>query len=188
MSAAVQYPQRHAVTASEFLRMGAAGVFAPEARLELIEGEIVEMAPIGSLHAGTVADLTRLLVRLVGDAAIVWTQNPLLLDERSMPQPDLALLRPRVDRYKRSHPAPGDVLLLIEVSDTTLRFDVAAKMPLYARCGVAEAWVIDLNEQAIRVFREPGPGGYAASQVVTGTQTVECVALPQVCIAAHQVF
>lgn len=104
MSAVLEYPQRHPVSVEEYLRMGEGGVFAPDARLELIEGEIIEMAPIGSAHAGTVAILDRLMVRAAGDRAVVWVQNPLLVGESSMPQPDLALLKPRADSYTRSHP------------------------------------------------------------------------------------
>jgi Uma2 family endonuclease len=188
MSAVPHYPQRHPISVDEYLRMGEAGVFAPEARLELIEGEIIEMPPIGSPHAGTVALLDRLLARAAGDQAFVWVQNPLRLGERSMPQPDLALLKPRPDSYRRSHPTAADVLLAIEVSDTTARFDMETKLPLYARHGIRELWIVDLNEQAIRVYREPGAGGYATSLVVMGDQTVASSALPQVRLAACETF
>src|SRR3990167_2574362 len=104
MSAVLEYPQRHAVSTEEYLRMGEAGVFAPEARLELIEGEIIEMAPIGSRHSGTGMILNRLLNRAVGDLAVILVRGPLIVGDRSMPQPDLALLKPRADSYTRSHP------------------------------------------------------------------------------------
>ncbi len=111
MSAVLDHPKRHAVSAQEYLRMGEAGVFAPEARLELIDGEIVEMAPIGSAHAGAVKTLNRILGRLVGGKAIVSVQDPITLGERSVPQPDLALLKPRDDMYSHAHPTAADVLL-----------------------------------------------------------------------------
>jgi len=168
--------------------MGEAGVFAPEARLELIEGEIVEMAPIGSAHAGTVAILGRLLGRAAGDQAIVWVQNPLVIGERSVPQPDLALLEPRADSYTRSHPTPADVLLVVEVSDTTLAFDLGTKVPLYARAGIAEAWVVDLQARAVRVFRDPGSAGYRTSFTVSGAAKLGCAALPEVAIAVAALF
>jgi Uma2 family endonuclease len=188
MSAVVEYPQRHAISAEEYLRMGEAGVFAPEARLELIEGEIIEMAPIGSPHAGTVMILNRLLGRAAGDSAIVLVQSPLILGDRSVPQPDLALLRPRVDSYTRSHPSAADVLLVIEVADTTLAFDVETKIPLYARAGVVEAWVVDLQERALRVFRDPGASGYRTRFAASGDEKVAATLLPQVAVTASALF
>ncbi|MGQ0654756.1 MAG: Uma2 family endonuclease, partial [Betaproteobacteria bacterium] len=142
----------------------------------------------GSPHAGTVAALTRILGRLAGEAALLWVQNPLRLGERSMPQPDLALLTPRADSYRRSHPTAADVLLAIEVSDTTVRFDMETKLPLYARHGIPELWIVDLNEQAIRVYREPGADGYATSVAARGEETVASVELPEVQLAAREVF
>jgi Uma2 family endonuclease len=188
MSAVAEYPQRHAISAEEYLRMGDAGVFAPEARLELIEGEIIEMAPIGSPHAGTVAILGRLLDRAAGELALLWVQNPLVLGERSVPQPDLALLRPRADSYTRSHPAAADVLLVVEVADTTLAFDAGTKVPLYARAGIAEAWIVDLQARTLRVFRDPGASGYRTSFAVSGGEKVAAALLPQVAVTVSALF
>jgi len=167
--------------------MGETGVFAPEARLELIEGEIVEMAPIGSSHAGTVAILTRLLSRAAGDAAVVWVQNPVIIGERSVPQPDVALLKPRPDSYTRSHPLAADVLLVVEVSDATLAFDLGTKVPLYARAGIAETWVVDLQEHSLRVFRDPGASGYRTS-FAAREDKVNSAALPQVTVDLAALF
>ena len=188
MSAVLEYPQRHAISAEEYLRMGEGGVFAPEARLELIEGEIVEMAPIGSPHAGMVNTLIWLFSRAAGDQAVVAAQNPLIVGERSVPQPDMVLLSPRADRYSRSHPTTADVLLLVEVADTTLPFDLGTKIPLYARCGIAEAWVIDLNERTVRVFRDPGANGYRTSFTVKGDESVTALALPAVVLPVAALF
>jgi Uma2 family endonuclease len=188
MSAVLEYPQRHPISAEEYLRMGEAGVFASEARLELIEGEIVEMAPIGSRHAGTVALLTELFVRQAGGRATVWAQNPVIASERSVPQPDLALLEPRADKYFSGHPQPADVLLVVEVSDTTLRFDLSTKVPLYARAGIAEVWVVDLDKRAVRVFREPDPSGYRTSFTASGDEKVSARALPEVALAVSALF
>ena len=168
--------------------MGEGTVFAPDARLELIEGEIIEMAPIGPPHAGTVAILGRLLERAAGDAAVVWVQNPVHIGDRSMPQPDVVLLKPRADMYTRSHPLPADVLLLIEVSDTTLRFDVATKVPLYARAGVIEAWVVDIETSAIRVYRDPEASGYRSSFTVSSDERVTAVALPGIRLVVSDLF
>lgn len=188
MSAALHHPQRHPITVEEYLRMGEGNVFAPDARLELIEGEIIEMAPIGPPHAGTVAILGRLLERAAGDAAVVWVQNPIRIGDRSMPQPDVALLKPRADMYTRSHPIPADVLLLIEVSDTTLRFDVATKMPLYARAGIMEAWVVDVDSAAVQVFRDPDSAGYRTSFTAAGSERLSAGAMPEVVIRVSELF
>ena len=188
MSAILEYPQKHPISAEEYLRMGEAGVFAPEARLELIEGEILEMAPIGSPHAGYVRRLERLFFKSAADRASVSGQSPVVISQRSVPQPDLALLKPRPDDYIGSHPASSDVFLVAEVADTTLNFDLRVKVPLYARCGIVEAWVIDVNDRVVHVFREPGERGYRASFVANAGQAIECVALPGVVIDVGQIF
>jgi len=159
MSATKEYPQRHAISVDEYLRMGQAGVFAPDVRLELMEGEIVEMAPIGSAHAAVVRTLAELL-HPVGEQFILSVQDPLILGERSAPQPDLMLLKRREDRYYTAHPRVEDVLLLVEVADTTRDFDLTVKVPLYAQSGVAEVWVVDIVQRGMHVFREPAPRGY----------------------------
>ena len=156
MSAILEYPQKHPISAEEYLRMGEAGVFAPEARLELIEGDIVEMAPIHPPHAGLVRRLSRLFFQQVGSAALLSVQAPLVISEHSVPQPDLALLVPRSDDYMSAHPLASEVLLVVEISDATLNHDLRVKVPLYARCGIVEAWVVDVNDRVIHVFREPG--------------------------------
>jgi Uma2 family endonuclease len=188
MSAVLEYPQKHPISAEEYLRMGEAGVFAPEARLELIEGEIIEMAPIGPPHLSRVNKLNKLFVQRVGDRAIVSVQNSLVIAERSVPQPDVVLLAPREDEYSRSMPRASDVLLVVEVSDSTLKFDLRTKVPLYARCGIAEAWVVDVNDRVVHVFREPGEDGYRSSASLKAGQAVACAALPDVRIQIDQLF
>jgi Uma2 family endonuclease len=129
---------RHRLNVDDYYRMAAAGVLARDARVELIEGEIIDMAPIGSRHSGTVSLLARRLAAAIGESAIVATQSPLRLSQLSESQPDLLLLKPRADFYRQSHPEPADVLLLIEVCESSLRYDQQVKLPLYARHGVAE--------------------------------------------------
>jgi Uma2 family endonuclease len=165
MNAIHDHPRRHAITVDEYVRMGAANVFAPDARLELMEGEIVEMAPIGSAHAAVVNTLDALLGELA-PRAIVSVQHPLMLSERSAPQPDVMLLRPRADRYYNSHPVAADTLLVVEVADTTFEYDFKVKRALYARAGVAELWVVDINRREVHVFREP-ERGYSIHRVLT---------------------
>lgn len=188
MSAVPEYPQRHLVSAEEYLRMGEKGVFAPDARLELIDGEIIEMAPIGSPHSGRVNTLNRLFVQRAGDRAVVSVQHPAVIAKRSVPQPDLALLAPRADDYRDSHPTAAEILLAVEVSDTTLRFDLDKKVPLYARSGIPEVWVVDVNAAAVRVYREPTAGAYRVSFTASGEERVASLLVPQVWVALRELF
>lgn len=151
---------RYYFSVAEFERMGEAGVFTKDARLELIEGEIIEMSPIGSRHAACVNFLSRLLNRTIGDTVIVSTQNPIRLNDFSEPEPDIALLRLRADFYRDAHPTPADVLLIIEVADTTLAYDRQVKAPLYAKAGVAELWIVNLLEEQVELYAELADGAY----------------------------
>ncbi len=152
---------KHLITASEFTLMCEAGVFREDDRLELIEGEIIEMSPIGKRHAAAVRRLNNLLARgLSEDEALVDAQNPVVLGDISEPQPDLALLRPRPDFYSE-HPRPEDILLLIEVADTSLAYDREVKVPTCARHDVPEVWILDLNGATVEVYRQPTADGYA---------------------------
>ncbi len=105
-----------------------------------------------------------------------------------MPQPDLALLKPRADSYTRSHPTAADVLLVVEVADSTLPFDIGTTIPLYAGCGIAEAWVVDVQERAVRVFRDPSPSGYRTSFTLSGGESVTALVLPAVVAALPALF
>ena len=138
--------------------MSEAGILHEDDRVELLEGEIVEMAAIGTRHFTCVNNLTMLLARSVGDEAIVSVQNPVRLDEHNEPQLDLAVIRAR--NYVESLPTPEDVLFLIEVSDTTLAYDRNVKLPLYARSGIREVWILDLTNETIERYTEPSGDGY----------------------------
>lgn len=159
---------RHRITVAEYHRMVEAGVLSAEMHVELIEGEIVDVAPIGSAHAAVVDFLTRALSRAVADRAIVAVQRPIQLDQRSQPQPDLALLRPREDFFRNAHPQSPDILLLIEVSDTTLRYDCEIKLPLYARHFIPEVWLIDLPGKELHSYRDSSGSAYASTTIVRG--------------------
>lgn len=154
-------PRKHLISVDEYYRMAEVGLLAPDARVELIEGEIIDMVPIGTRHARAVTHLSRLLVLAVGERAIVRSQCPVRLGPRSEPEPDIALLAPRKDEYGRSHPGPSEVLLIIEVSDSTLEYDREVKLPLYARHGIPEAWIVDLHGGHLLIHRVPHSGGYA---------------------------
>ena len=156
----VRKPVRHLLTTHDFHKMGEAGIFGEDDRIELIEGELIDMAPIGSLHAGTVMRLTSLFTQALAGRAILSPQNPVLLADRTETQPDIAVLRNRTDFYRNSHPVPEDVLLIIEVADTTLSYDRDIKIPLYARHGIPEVWLIKLNARSLEVHRGPTKEGY----------------------------
>lgn len=150
-------PLKKLFTVTEYHSMAETGILSEEDRFELIEGEIYRMAPIGSRHAGCVNRLNHLLK---GAEAILAPQNPVVLNDLSEPQPDMALLRWRDDFYASSHPHPDDVLLLVEVADSSLGFDSGVKIPLYARRGIRELWLVDLTRNTVDVYRQPSPTGF----------------------------
>lgn len=171
---------RRLFTADEFHAMAEAGILHEDDRIELIEGELIEMAAIGTKHMTCVIELTRLLVPLVGDEARVSPQNPIRLGENLEPQPDLAILRAR--DYRNSLPGPEDVLLLIEVSDTTLRYDRETKLPLYARTGVREAWIMDLQNGMMERHTEPSESGYGLVRRVGRSESLSSEVLPNIAL------
>lgn len=139
----------------EYHRMAEAGVLRPTERVELIDGEVVRMASIGSRHAECVDRLNRLLVRGIEDRGTVRVQNPVRLSAHSEPKPDIALVRRLPEGYADRHPGPDDTLLIIEVADTTLQLDREVKIPFYARAGVPECWIVDLEADVVIVHRTP---------------------------------
>ncbi|MGH9068171.1 MAG: Uma2 family endonuclease [Acidimicrobiales bacterium] len=159
-------PVRYAFTVDEWHRMGEAGLFGEDARVELMDGEVVQMSPIGSRHFDCVNRLNRLLVLAVGERAVVSVQNPVRLGNYSEPQPDLALIRPR--DYSAEIAQPEDVLLLIEVADTTLAWDRDRKGPLYGRSGIPLTWIVDLKGQEVIVLQGSAPDGYLVQERVRG--------------------
>jgi Uma2 family endonuclease len=179
---------RHCFTVAEFERMGEAGIFAKDARLELIEGEIVEMSPIGSRHAACVKFLSRYLNRAIGDEALVSTQDPIQLDDYSEPQPDVALLRLRDDFYRHAHPTPDDVLLIIEVADTTLDYDRLVKVPLYARAGIREVWIVNLPAEQIEIYAEPAGDAYQIIKQLKRGEEARAHSIPRLVVSADNVL
>lgn len=144
-------PTPHLFTVKDYHRMAQADVFAPDERLELVDGKVLELAPIGSRHAACVKRLGRMFTLLLGERALVGIQDPVELSDVSEPQPDVALLRPRADFYAAAHPGASDVLLLVEVSESTAQYDRTTKLPLYLAAGVPEVWVVDLNAEVLHV-------------------------------------
>jgi Uma2 family endonuclease len=152
---------RHKVSVEDYHRMGDAGVFAPDSRVELILGEMFDMARIDSVHASVVSRLSMFFSRSVGTAAWVSTQNPIRLLPDSEPQPDVAVLKPRADYYRNMLPVAADVLLLIEVADSSLEYDREVKLSLYASHGIPEVWLVDLRNQRVEVYTGPHGSDYA---------------------------
>lgn len=142
---------RHHFTVDDFNFLHDQGKFKPDDRLELIEGEIYEMSPIGSLHARCVKYLSNFLAQCLAGQYIIGTQDPIILNDFNQPQPDIAVIRYQQDFYKQSHPKAADVLLVIEVSDTTVELDRNIKFPKYAAARIPEAWLVDLPAEQIEV-------------------------------------
>jgi len=159
--------------------MAEVGLLSKDSRVELIEGEIIEMSPIGSTHGGTVNRSSALLNRKLGDIAIVSVQNPIRLDDFSEPQPDIALLKPRKDFYSKSHPTPEDVLVVVEVTDTSVDYDRNVKLPLYARAGIPEVWLMVLARDVIEVHSQPKNGKYQKVQRLRRGKTLISPTLPE---------
>jgi Uma2 family endonuclease len=157
---------QHRFSVKEYYRMAETGVLRPDAQVELLDGRIIDMSPIGPFHGGLVKRLSRLFNLKANGRWIVSTQDPLRLDDHSEPEPDVMLLKPAADDYTSRHPQPDDVFLLIEVSDTTLEYDREEKLPAYGRAGLAEVWIVNLHDTTIEIHREPHFTGYGAKTVL----------------------
>ena len=168
--------------------MAEIGVLHPNARVELLNGEIIDTSPIGPFHGGLVTRLSRLFNLQAKGRWTVSTQNPLRLDDHSEPEPDVMLLKPAPDDYTSRHPQPDDVFLLIEVSDTTLDYDRAEKLPAYGRAGVAEVWMVNLQNSTIEVYREPHFTGYGSKTILQAGQQAKPQAFPEVVVDAAELL
>jgi Uma2 family endonuclease len=185
---AVDHVARRAFTVAEFHRMAEAGIFSEDDRVELLDGEIVEMTPIGSRHAACVKRLLRALDRGAGDRAILGAQDPIRLGEHSEPQPDVVLVKPRADFYAAAHPGPEDVLLLVEVAESSAEVDRAVKLPLYATAGIPEVWLVDLAGERVEVYREPAAGGYQQTLTLARGDIVSPHAFPDLRLGVAEIL
>jgi Uma2 family endonuclease len=179
---------KHYFTVSEYERMGETGVFAPDARVELIAGEIFEMSPIGIPHAACVDVAADLLHTQLQGEAIVRVQNPIVLDDFSEPQPDISILRFRDDRYRKNHPRPADILLVIEVSDSTLELDRGIKVPLYARAGIREALIINLVDEQIEHYTNPEIDGYKMTRIFKRGKRFNSTSIPSILLDVDHIL
>ena len=172
----------------DYYRMAEAGVLKEGDRVELIEGEILEMSPIGNRHAASVDRLNAFLNRLVGGDVIVRVQSPVWLNHFSEPQPDVTVLKPRADFYSGGHPTPEDVLVVVEVADTTVRYDRGVKVPLYARAGVPEVWLVNLERDEVEVYSRPEQGVYQDVRRVRRGERLSSGQLPSLALSADDVL
>jgi Uma2 family endonuclease len=184
---AVQLTRRR-FTVDEYYQMAEAGILNEDDRVELIDGEIVEMPPIGPGHSGSVDKIYRTLFRAYDDIAQIRSQNPIRLDQYNEPQPDFSLLKHRADSYRSAHPGPDDVLLVIEVADTSLRTDRDIKLRLYARFGIQETWLVDLQHNLVVVAREPTAEGYRLITTARRGDRLAPVAFPDRALAVDDIL
>ncbi|MBV9790991.1 MAG: Uma2 family endonuclease [Chloroflexi bacterium] len=179
---------RRQFNVAEYHRMAEVGILCEDDRVELLDGEIWQMSPIGSRHAACVDRLNRLLSRRAEDDTIVRVQSPIQLDDYSEPQPDLALLRMQPDFYAEALPTAGDVLLMIEVADTSLEYDRRLKLPRYAQAGIPEVWLVDLNEHSVRVYTQPFEDGYRVIQQLHPGQSVSATRIAGLAVAVNDML
>jgi Uma2 family endonuclease len=169
--------KRHRLTADQYQQLGAMGVLAPQTRVELINGEIIEMAPIGSRHWAMVNRIDLALKQAIGKRAVVSTQSSFRLDDHSEPEPDIGVFAWRDDFYSGALPTAAQTLLLVEVSDSTVRYDREVKLPMYAQRGIPELWIVDLDAKLFRVFRAPRGDDYLEAQATPSPGVVAIAAL-----------
>jgi Uma2 family endonuclease len=173
---------QHRFSVADYYRMADTGVLKPDARVELLDGKIIDMSPIGPFHGGLVNRLIRLFHKLAAGRWLVSAQNPVHLDEYSEPQPDLMLLKPAADDYTSRHPVPEDVFLLIEVADSSLAYDREDKLPAYGRAGISEVWILNLPAKTIEVYREPHFAGYGSTRTLCAGDKASPLAFPEVAV------
>lgn len=181
-------PTRRLFTIDDYHRMVDAGILTKDDRVELFEGEIVQMASIGSRHAAAVKRLRRIFGERLGSRAVIGVQDPAILDDFSEPEPDISICAPRDDDYESGHPRPQDILLLIEVADTSLRYDRLRKIPRYATVGIPEAWLVDLERNVIEVHTGPGTSGYEQRTIHDRSSTVSPLLFPDISISVSEVL
>ena len=181
--------QRHLFTVDDFQRMVKVGILDEHARVELIEGEVVEMPPIGPAHGDVVDFLTESLAATAAELGyMLRVQGSVQINDISQLQPDFALLRRRDRAYRRQLPDPGEILLMIEVSDSTASYDRRVKAPLYARNGVPELWLVNVRAETIEVFRNPSGGAYTFTQIARRGDSVSPSAFPSLSFTVDEIL
>lgn len=180
--------KRHRLSVEEVLELERSGFFRGKPRMELIEGELVEMAPIGPPHASMMDRLTRRLTRELPDSIGVRIQSSIRLGEQALPEPDVTLYRASADGFRHAHPGPGDIFAVIEVADSSLAYDRITKALLYARAGIPLYWLIDLDAQRVLEFRDPHPEGYQEQRQLRDSDALVLAAAPGWSLAVTEIF
>ena len=178
---------RYRFTVDEYQRMGEVGLFPPGVRVELIDGDVVPMNPIGPDHAGHVDRLGELFIERLGRRVTLRFQTPIRLRLHGQPEPDLAVLRRRPDFYTSGHPTPEDAYLLVEVADSSVQYDRQVKMPMYARAGIPEVWLVNLVEGHVVVYRDPAPDGYRTAHVARPGDEIRPLAVPDLAVPVAEI-
>ncbi len=181
-------PKRYRFTRADYHRMAQTGILKPAARVEQIDGDVVEKSPIGRRHNSRVDWCNRTFVQRLGGATIVRVQGSIVLDDNGEPEPDLVLLRPRDDFYASVDATPADVLLIIEVADSSETHDRRTKAPLYGRNGIPELWIVDLNRDRITRYLDPTPDGYATTQVFRRGESLGPLAFPNLMLPVDDIL
>ncbi len=181
-------PRRYRLSTDQYERLAAVGVIPPDTRVELIDGELIEMPPMNPPHSAVVMRLDALWQRIAGQERAIRTSMPLKIDWDGEPWPDLVVLSSPIDEYATRHPLAAEALLVIEVSDTTLDDDQKIKGPKYARAGVGEYWVVDINGDRVWVYTEPGASGYGFRHAYHRGESASPLAFPDVPIAVEAIL
>jgi Uma2 family endonuclease len=182
------YAKKYSLTTEHFQQMIAANIFREHEQIELIEGELIEMVPINPPHSGKTGRLNQLFSQSVHNLALVYVQTPIWLDVHSQPQPDITIARIRDDFYETAHPQPQDILLLLEIADTSVTYDKNIKIPLYGRYGIPEVWLIDLQKQRVEIYTQASEAGYRQVRFPSNNEPVTLMQLPEVVIQLASIW
>ena len=176
------------ISAQDYHHMAESGILRPDERVELLEGQIIKMAAKGTAHSAAVSRSEHLLRERLGSRVLLRFQDPIRLNDYSEPEPDVAVVRPDPRYYEDHHPTPTEIFLLIEVADTSLKFDCETKAPAYARSGIVEYWVLDVNDRKLHVYRSPSANGYQSETILAEALTIEPLAFPECVIAVKELL
>lgn len=181
-------PTKLCFTVNDYYRMAEAGIFAEDARLELVNGEVIEMTPIGSRHAACVKKLTELLYNSLSKKVQIGVQDPILLNDFTEVRPDISLLRRKKDFYAKRHPNANEVYLVIEIADTSITYDRSIKLPLYAQAGIAEIWIIDLQNEVVEISSDPDGGDFLKKTIYKTGESVRSNIFPELIIPVNEIL
>jgi Uma2 family endonuclease len=176
------------LSVQDYHRMMESGILRPDERVELLEGQILQMAAKGTAHSAAVSRIENGFRTRLGSAVLLRFQDPIRLNDYSEPEPDVAVVRPDPLYYEDHHPTPSEVFLLIEVSDSTLKFDLEAKAPAYARSGITEYWVLDINDRKLHVYRVPGAESYQSETILSEALSIAPLAFPECVIEVQELL